>query len=127
MTVAARITRAGSHAISKPSSAPMLNIHPELAETEIEFGWVCCWYHAQSNARLRFIGERLWYALGFSGHGVPTATMAGHLLAEAIDGDTSGFDLMASVPTHRFPGGTLLRWPGLVAGMLFSLRDKIGR
>ena len=54
--------------------------------------------------------------------------MAGHLLAEAIDGDTSGFDLMASVPTHSFPGGTLLRWPGLVAGMLFySLRDKLGR
>ena len=25
-------------------------------------------------------------------------------------------------------GGTLLRWPGLVAGMLFySLRDKLGR
>jgi gamma-glutamylputrescine oxidase len=54
--------------------------------------------------------------------------MAGHLLAEAIDGDTGGFDLMASVPTHGFPGGTLLRWPGLVAGMLFySLRDKLGR
>ena len=54
--------------------------------------------------------------------------LAGHLLAEAIDGDTSDFDLMASVPTRGFPGGTLLRWPGLVAGMLFySLRDKLGR
>ena len=56
------------------------------------------------------IGEHLWYAQGFSGHGVPTATMAGCLLAEAIE------------------GGTLLRWPGLVAGMLFySLADKLGR
>ena len=54
--------------------------------------------------------------------------MAGSLIADAIDGDTAGFDLMASVPTQRFPGGTLLRWPGLVAGMLFySLRDKLGR
>ena len=78
--------------------------------------------------KIAAFGECIWYAQGFSGHGVPTATMAGHLLAEAIDGDTTGFDLMASVPTHRFPGGTLLRWPGLVAGMLFySLRDRLGR
>ena len=107
----------------------MLNIYPELAETEIEYGWGGA-VGITLNRMPDFgrIGERLWYAQGFSGHGVPTATMAGHLLAEAIDGDTSGFDLMASVPTHRFPGGTLLRWPGLVAGMLFySLRDKIGR
>jgi gamma-glutamylputrescine oxidase len=35
---------------------------------------------------------------------------------------------MTAVPTRRFPGGTLLRWPGLVAGMLFySLVDKLGR
>ena len=37
------------------------------------------------------------------------------------------FDVMAGVPASQFPGGTLLRWPGLVAGMLFySLRDRIG-
>jgi len=54
--------------------------------------------------------------------------MAGKLLAAAIDNDSQSFDLMASIPTHRFPGGTLLRWPGLVAGMLFySLLDKLGR
>jgi gamma-glutamylputrescine oxidase len=34
---------------------------------------------------------------------------------------------MADVPTPQFPGGTLLRWPGLVAGMLYySLRDRLG-
>ena len=107
----------------------MLSIHPELADTEIEYAWGGA-VGITLNRMPDFgrIGERLWYAQGFSGHGVPTATMAGHLLAEAMDGDTTGFDLMSSVPTHRFPGGTLLRWPGLVAGMLFySLRDKIGR
>jgi gamma-glutamylputrescine oxidase len=44
-----------------------------------------------------------------------------------ISGTAERFDVMASVPTSQFPGGTMLRWPGLVAGMLFySLRDRIG-
>ena len=106
----------------------MLKIYPELEGTAIEFGWGGA-VGITLNRMPDFgrIGDHLWYAQGFSGHGVPTATMAGHLLAQAIDGDSSGFDLMASIPTHRFPGGTLLRWPGLVAGMLFySLRDKFG-
>ena len=107
----------------------MLNIYPELQDIDIEYGWGGA-VGITLNRMPDFgrIGKHLWYAQGFSGHGVPTATMAGSLLADAIDGDTDGFDLMASVPTQRFPGGTLLRWPGLVAGMLFySLRDKLGR
>ena len=106
----------------------LLNIYPELQDIDIDYGWGGA-VGITLNRMPDFgrIGKQLWYAQGFSGHGVPTATMAGSLLADAIDGDTAGFDLMASVPTQRFPGGTLLRWPGLVAGMLFySLRDKLG-
>jgi gamma-glutamylputrescine oxidase len=58
---------------------------------------------------------------------VPIATLAGKLLCEAISGTAERFDVMAAVPSPRFPGGTLLRWPGLVAGMLFyALRDRLG-
>ena len=106
----------------------MLNIYPELQDIDIDYGWGGA-VGITLNRMPDFgrIGKHLWYAQGFSGHGVPTATMAGSLIADAIDGDTAGFDLMASVPTQRFPGGTLLRWPGLVAGVLFySLRDKLG-
>lgn len=107
----------------------MLNIYPELAEAKIEFGWGGT-LGITMNRMPDFgrLGKRTFYAQGFSGHGVPTATKAGQLIAAAIYGDTSDFDIMAAVPTHRFPGGTLLRWPGLVAGMLFySLLDKLGR
>ena len=107
----------------------MLNIYPELADVKIDYGWGGT-LGITMNRMPDFgrIGSRIFYAQGFSGHGVPTATMAGKLLAAAIDGDSEKFDLMASVPTHRFPGGTLLRWPGLVAGMLYySLLDKLGR
>ena len=80
-------------------------------------------------SRLPHVGAlapNLWFAHGFSGHGVPTATFAGCLLAEAIGGNRERFDLFASLPTAKFPGGTLLRWPGLVAGMLwYALKDRL--
>ena len=106
----------------------MLNIYPELTDVKIDYGWGGT-LGITMNRMPDFgrIGSRIFYAQGFSGHGVPTATMAGKLLAAAIDGDSEKFNLMALVPTHRFPGGTLLRWPGLVAGMLYySLLDKLG-
>lgn len=65
-------------------------------------------------------------ASGYSGHGVAMATLGGKLLAEAIAGQAERFDLMAQVPTPAFPGGASLRWPLLVAGMLwYSLRDRL--
>jgi gamma-glutamylputrescine oxidase len=65
-------------------------------------------------------------ASGYSGHGVAMATMGGKLLAEAIAGQAERFDLMASVPTRPFPGGTMLRQPILVAALLWgALRDRL--
>tara|TARA_R110002073_G_scaffold141801_1_gene292990 strand:- start:5289 stop:5738 length:450 start_codon:yes stop_codon:yes gene_type:complete len=107
----------------------MLRVYPELAATRIDYGWggtlAITMNRMPDFGRL---GPNIFYAQGYSGHGVPTATLAGKLLAEVISGTAERFDVMASVPTPRFPGGTLLRWPGLVAGMLFySLRDRLGR
>lgn len=106
----------------------MLKIYPELADARIEYGWGGTL--AITLNRMPAFGRvspRIFYAHGYSGHGVPIATLAGKLLAEVISGTAERFDVMASVPTPRFPGGTLLRWPGLVAGMLFySLRDRLG-
>lgn len=106
----------------------MLRIYPELASTPIDYGWGGTL--AITMNRMPDFGRlssKIFYAHGFSGHGVPTATLAGKLLAEVISGTAERFDVMASVPTSQFPGGTLLRWPGLVAGMLFySLRDRLG-
>ncbi|MFT6051269.1 MAG: gamma-glutamylputrescine oxidase [Halioglobus sp.] len=106
----------------------MLRIYPELADTRIDYGWGGTL--AVTVNRMPDFGRlspNVFYAHGYSGHGVPTATMAGKLLAEVIGGTSERFDVMAKVPTRQFPGGTLLRWPGLVAGMLFySLRDRMG-
>lgn len=106
----------------------MLRIYPELGDTRIDYGWGGTL--AVTMNRMPDFGRlsaQVFYAHGYSGHGVPIATMAGKLLAEAISGSIERFDIMATVPTQPFPGGTLLRWPGLVAGMLFyKLRDRLG-
>ncbi|RLA58561.1 MAG: FAD-dependent oxidoreductase [Gammaproteobacteria bacterium] len=105
----------------------MLRIYPELADTRIDYGWGGTL--AVTMNRMPDFGRlspQVFYAHGYSGHGVPIATMAGKLLSEVISGTAERFDVMAGVPTPQFPGGTLLRWPGLVAGMLFySLRDRL--
>jgi gamma-glutamylputrescine oxidase len=68
----------------------------------------------------------IYYAQGYSGQGVALASLAGKLIAEAVAGTTERFDVFAKLPQPEFPGGTLLRWPGLVAGMLYySLRDRL--
>ena len=106
----------------------MLKIYPELADTRIDYGWGGTL--AITMNRMPDFGRlsnQVFYAHGYSGHGVPIATLAGKLLAEAIGGTAERFDVMASVPSRQFPGGTLLRWPGLVAGMLFyAVRDRLG-
>ena len=105
-----------------------LQIYPELADPRIDYGWGGTL--AITHRRMPDFGllsPTTFSAHGYTGHGVPIATLAGKLLAEVIGGTAERFDVMASVPAMEFPGGTLLRWPGLVAGMLFySLRDRIG-
>ena len=63
---------------------------------------------------------------GYSGQGVALATFAGKMLGDAVLTGSEAFDLMARVPTPRFPGGVMLRWPLLVLAMTwYSLRDKL--
>ena len=107
----------------------MLKIYPELADTRIDYGWGGTL--AITMNRMPDFGRlaaNVFYAQGYSGHGVPIATLAGKLLAEVISGTAERFDVMASVPTPTFPGGTLLRWPGLVLAMGWhAMLDRLGR
>jgi gamma-glutamylputrescine oxidase len=105
----------------------MLLTYPELEQTKIDYAWGgtlgITMNRMPSFGRLR---ENTFYAQGYSGHGVTIATLAGKLLAEAVSGTAERFDIMASVPTHTFPGGTLLRWPGLVLAMAwYAMLDKL--
>ncbi|MBT4107862.1 MAG: FAD-dependent oxidoreductase, partial [Proteobacteria bacterium] len=65
-------------------------------------------------------------ASGYAGSGVALATGAGAMLAEAIEGTTSRFDVMNQLPTPLFPGGAALRSPLLALAMTwYALRDRL--
>ena len=105
----------------------MLEVYPQLADTRIDYGWGGT-LAITLNRMPHFarVDNCTYVAQGYSGHGVAMATLGGKLLAEALSGTLERFDLFAKVPTPTFPGGTLLRWPGMVAGMLYyALRDRL--
>jgi len=106
---------------------PMLEVYPQLADTAIDYAWGGTL--AVTLNRMPHFGRlgkhNTYFAQGYSGHGVALATLAGKLIAEAIAGEAEKFDLFGKLPTHRFPGGDLLRWPGMVLGMsYYALRDR---
>lgn len=106
---------------------PMLEVFPQLKGVRLDYAWGGTLGITLSRLPhfTRAAGNVLSVG-GFSGHGVALATLSGRLAAEAVQGQAERFDLMAALPTPRFPGGRALRHPLLVAGMLwYGLRDRL--
>jgi gamma-glutamylputrescine oxidase len=105
----------------------MLKLFPQLADVAVDYAWGGTL--SVTVNRLPHLGRlkpNLFFAQGYSGHGLSISSFSGKIIAEAIAGTAERFDVMASLPTHTFPGGTLLRYPGMVLGMLYySLKDKL--
>lgn len=107
---------------------PMLEIYPALRDVRIDHAWGGTLAITMTrNPCFMRVAPNILSASGYSGHGVALATLAGRLLAETVAGQAERFDLMATLPTPRFPGGAVLRWPILVLAMTwYSLRDRLG-
>jgi gamma-glutamylputrescine oxidase len=72
------------------------------------------------------LGDNLYYAQGFSGHGVNTTGLAARVIVEAIRGQAERLDVYRRIRHRPFPGGRLLRTPLLVAAMSwYKLRDAL--
>ncbi len=71
-------------------------------------------------------GPNVFSASGYSGSGVALATGAGAMLAEAIDGVATRFDVINRLPTPGFPGGGAFRSPLLALALTwYGLRDRL--
>lgn len=114
--------------IIRTVSKPMLQVYPQLRGVKIDYAWggtlaitmnrMPCFTRPAPN---------ILSASGYSGQGVAMATLAGKLLCEATAAQSERFDLMASLPQPRFPGGTALRAPLLALAMTwYAMRDRLG-
>lgn len=105
----------------------MLGLFPQLEDAAIDYAWGGTL--SVTVNRLPHLGRHepnVFFGQGYSGHGISIANFSGRVIAEAIAGTAEKFDVMADLPTHTFPGGTLLRYPGMVLGMLYyTLRDRL--
>lgn len=107
--------------------AKIARIFPVLEGVRIDYRWggdvAITLDRAPDFGRL---GSNVYYAQGYSGHGMALSGLAGKLLAEAIAGQSERFDVFAAMPHRHFPGGTLLRKPLLVlATNFYKLRDRL--
>jgi gamma-glutamylputrescine oxidase len=101
-------------------------VFPMLANAPFERAWRGT--VAITVTRFPIVGQqqRLWYAHGYSGHGLLLAQAGGQAIAEAILGSRADFDLLAGLPMRRWPGGAAARRPLYTAGMLaLALRDRL--
>jgi glycine/D-amino acid oxidase-like deaminating enzyme len=109
----------------------MLKVFPQLVDTAIEFQW---------GGKIGITANRfpqvgrlkqhpnVFYAQGYSGHGLNVTHWCARLLAEGIHaGQSKGLDIFSQVPHMTFPGGKVLRSPLLALGMLwYRVREMVG-
>lgn len=102
-------------------------VFPQLADVPVEYLWGG--YVDISLNRAPHWGRltpNVYFAQGFSGHGVASTGLAGRLIADAIRGQSERLDLFARIPHAPFPGGRALRTPLLVLAMgWYKLRDAL--
>jgi gamma-glutamylputrescine oxidase len=108
----------------------MLKTFPRLKGTKVEFAWTGNFL--LTLMRLPQFGRvgqhnNIYYAQGYSGHGVTSSHLAGRVLSDAIQGQAERFDVFASLPQYPFPGGRTFRIPLTAMGAFYyNLRDKLG-
>ena len=114
--------------LTQSMQARMAAAFPQLANIKVDYTWGG-FVDISMNRAPDFgrVAPNIYYLQGFSGHGVALTGMAGKLVAEAISGQATRFDVFAKIKHHDFFGGKLLRTPALVLGMAwYQLREKFG-
>lgn len=105
----------------------MIRVFPSLSEVKMDYVWGG--YVDISLNRAPHWGRltgNIYFAQGFSGHGIAATGLAGRIISEAIRGQAGRLDAFAGISHRNFPGGRALRTPLLVAAMAwFKLRDAL--
>jgi glycine/D-amino acid oxidase-like deaminating enzyme len=105
----------------------LLKIYPQLAHRRVDYAWGGrVGIVVNRVPLLGRIGENVFYALGYSGHGVSLSHAFGEVLADAVAGTSEHMDIFARVPHRKIPFGQKFGSQMVALGMLyFRLRDLL--
>jgi len=105
-----------SEKLAKRTEQRMLKVFPALSSEKAEYIWGG--YVGITVNRTPDIGQtspRIFYAHGFSGHGVALTGIAGKIIANSIfSGEKGVLETFEKIKHRNFPGGRLFRMPLLV-------------
>ncbi|OUE42352.1 gamma-glutamylputrescine oxidoreductase [Billgrantia desiderata SP1] len=106
----------------------ILKTFPQLAEVRIDFAWSGNFLMTLNRLpQFGRLNDNVYYAQGYSGHGVTCSHLAGRLIAEVMRGESARFDAFAGLPHLPFPGGRLLRVPlSALGAWYYATRDRLG-
>lgn len=121
---------------AEPSNYPeqmrrdMLKVFPQLDDVKIDYSWGGNF--AITYSRMPDVGNlpnsQIFYAHGYSGHGVTTTHIMGRLMAEAMLGDERRLEYFSRIKQIPFPGGKLFKVPAVIAGSwYYRLKDAFGQ
>jgi len=106
-------------------------VFPQLADVRIDYQWggmigITANRFPQVGRLSQY--PNVYYAQGYSGHGLNVTHWCAKLLGEAIHaGLSQGMDVFSGVPHMTFPGGPALRSPLVALGMFwYRLRELLG-
>lgn len=109
----------------------MERVFPQLKGVKIDYQWGgMIGISANRFPQIGYLpkASNVYYAQGYSGHGLNVTHFAARILAQAIaERDSRAVELFARVPHRTFPGGERLRSPLLALGMMwYRLRELMG-
>ncbi|MBT5074951.1 MAG: FAD-binding oxidoreductase [Kordiimonadaceae bacterium] len=98
----------------------MIETFPMLKNVKIDYEWGgMIGITISRTPHVGRINDNVYYAQGYSGHGVNVTHIMGEMLSDAITGQLEHFDLFEKAKQHRIP---VPRWVGnqmLALGMLY--------
>lgn len=101
----------------------MIRVFPSLADVSFTHSWGGWMSYARH--QMPILGELepgLWAASAFGGHGMAPTTLAGEVIAEALDGERDRLAAFGPWPT-RWAGGRIGRWAAQASYWWYQARD----
>lgn len=101
---------------------------PQLKGIKIDYAWSGTFLMTLNRLpQFGVLNDNVYYAQGYSGHGVTCTHLAGRLISEVMTGRDDRFDAFAGLPHLPFPGGRMLRVPlSAIGAWYYETRDKLG-